>query len=148
MSAIDGAPPFLPWIGVDFDGTLATYDKWVAWDIFGQPIPLMMNRVKAWLAEGQQVKIFTARAAFENDTCYKTGQSFTRADIVSALQDWCEVNGLPRLEVTATKDFQMIELWDDRAIQVIPNTGLTIADEYESTISALKGKAANPNANH
>ncbi len=25
MSAIDGTPPFLPWIGVDFDGTLAHY---------------------------------------------------------------------------------------------------------------------------
>lgn len=132
---------------MDFDGTLAHYDTWVAWNVFGLPIPLMMKRVQAWLAEGKQVKIFTARAAFANDICYKTGQSFTRADIVSALQDWCELYGLPRLEVTATKDFQMIELWDDRAIQVVPNTGLTIADEYESTISALKGKVANPHAN-
>lgn len=141
MSAIDGQPPFLPWIGVDFDGTLAYYDKWVAWNVFGKPIPLMLKRVQNWLAEGRQVKIFTARVAFENDTCYKTGVDFTRTDIIKALQDWCEANGLPRLEITATKDFQMIELWDDRAIQVIPNTGKTLADEHKSILFAMEGKA-------
>jgi hypothetical protein len=30
---------------------------------------------------------------------------------------------LPDLEVTNAKDMDMIELWDDRAVQVIPNTG-------------------------
>lgn len=146
MSAADGKPPFLPWIGVDFDGTLAYYDKWVAWNVLGKPIPLMLVRVKAWVAAGQQVKIFTARAAFDRDTCYKTGVSFTRQDIANVIQDWCEAQGLPRLEVTAIKDFQMIELWDDRAIQVVANTGLTLADEYEAQIEALKGKVANPHA--
>lgn len=27
------------------------------------------------------------------------------------------------LPITNIKDYQMIELWDDRAVQVIPNTG-------------------------
>jgi hypothetical protein len=34
----------------------------------------------------------------------------------------------------------MRELWDDRAIQVVANTGITIADEYEAQLEALKGK--------
>lgn len=144
MSAADGKPPFLPWIGVDFDGTLAHYDKWTAWNVLGPAIPIMLTRVKEWLAAGKQVKIFTARAAFDQDTCYKTGVTFSRQDIVNVIQDWCEANGLPRLEVTAIKDFQMIELWDDRAVQVLPNTGRTLSDEHEAELNALRGKVADP----
>jgi hypothetical protein len=34
----------------------------------------------------------------------------------------------------------MIELWDDRAIQVEPNTGRTVFDEFEAEAVALRGK--------
>lgn len=40
-----------------------------------------------------------------------------------AIRDWLELQGLPRLTVQAHKDYQMWELWDDRAVQVIKNTG-------------------------
>lgn len=119
---------FRPWIGVDLDGTLAHYDKWVAWNVIGEPVPRMMDRVRAWLAEGKRVRIFTARVAFAEDTCYVTSQPFTRADITKVVQDWLELHGLPRLPVTHEKDFQMTELWDDRAVQVVPNTGLTLRE--------------------
>jgi hypothetical protein len=33
----------------------------------------------------------------------------------------------------------MIELWDDRAVQMVPNTGRTLAEEHEAELSALKG---------
>ena len=33
-------------------------------------------------------------------------------------------DGLP-LEITDRKDFHMIQLWDDRAVEVIQNTGMT-----------------------
>lgn len=40
------------------------------------------------------------------------------------IQDWLENEcGLPRLEVTCKKDFEMIELWDDRCRQIKSNTG-------------------------
>ena len=42
---------------------------------------------------------------------------------------WCEEHIGARLEVTATKDFEMIELWDDRCVQVIMNTGIPIRGE-------------------
>jgi hypothetical protein len=96
------------WIGVDLDGTLAHYDGWNGGKI-GQPIPKMLSRVSGWIAEGKLVKIFTARACNE--------------DQIPLVKDWLESIGLPRLEVTNVKDFNMIELWDDRCIQVIPNTG-------------------------
>ena len=130
----------MPWIGVDLDGTLAHYDKWVQWDVIGAPIELMYQRVVRWLAEGKDVRIFTARVAYANDKCYVSGKEFTREDIVRVIQNWRELHGLPRLPVTHEKDFRMIELWDDRAVQVIPNTGRTIADELEAERTARAGK--------
>ena len=116
------------WTGVDLDGTLAFYDRWQAWNIIGPPIEPMRLRVLKWLAEGRDVRIFTARVAYEVDTCYVTGFTFTREDIVRVIQDWLERHGMPRLAVTCIKDFQMVELWDDRCVQVVPNTGKTIRE--------------------
>lgn len=109
------------WIGVDLDGTLAEYLGWGDGSI-GKPIHLMINRVKEWLASGQTVKIFTARAAPQPD-------EVQRDRMIYEIRDWLENVGLPRdLEITATKDFRMIELWDDRCIQVVPNTGVPIKE--------------------
>ena len=98
-----------PWIGVDLDGTLAKHDLWVSKHHIGKPIPQMLNRVKMWVDRGIRVKIVTARAC--------------EADGIPPVKSWLKKQGLPDLEVTNEKDFAMIELWDDRAIQVIPNTG-------------------------
>jgi hypothetical protein len=98
------------WIGVDLDGTLASYNSY-ATDSIGPPIPLMVRRVRKWLDAGQTVKIFTARIA--------DGDAKTRESI----EKWCILNLGKKLEITCCKDTDMIELWDDRAIQVVPNTG-------------------------
>jgi hypothetical protein len=101
-----------PWIGVDLDGTLSEYTGWSP--IIGPPVPKMMERLYKWLhTPGIQVKIFTARATMGDHEIQK-------------VKDWLWANGLPKLEVTATKDMFMVELWDDRAIQVIKNTGIAI----------------------
>ena len=99
-----------PWIGVDLDGTLARYDGWRGLDHVGRPVPVMLARVRRWLAEGYTVKILTARAG-EGDAG------------ILPVRKWLAENGLPELEVTDRKDFAMIELWDDRAVQVVANTG-------------------------
>lgn len=104
------------WIGVDLDGTLAEYHGWNGGAI-GAPIPAMLARVKEWLAKEQSVKIFTARAC-TND-----------AEQIALIKAWCVQHVGQELEVTATKDFAMIELWDDRAIQIIPNTGKRVDGE-------------------
>jgi hypothetical protein len=101
-----------PWIGVDLDGTLAIYKDWVGPNYIGEPIPAMLERVKSWIFLGKKVKIFTAR-------CWKDGQ-------VKLIQEWLKKHGLPKLEVTNIKDPAMVELWDDRCIQVVRNTGLPI----------------------
>lgn len=127
------------WIGVDLDGTLSHYDEWVNWNVFGEVIEPMRERILKWLAEGIEVRIFTARVGFDADICYKTGEQFTRAQMVKAIQDWLEANGMPRLAVTHEKDNRMIELWDDRAVQVIKNTGRTLSEEHAAELLALQG---------
>jgi len=127
------------WIGVDLDGTLAHYDKWVAWNVIGSVIKPMRERILKWVAEGKTVRIFTARAGFDKDTCYVTGVDFTKQEVVDVIQTWLVQNGMPPFDVTATKDFRMVELWDDRCVQVIPNTGRTLAEEHESEKQALLG---------
>jgi len=107
------------WIGVDLDGTLARYDKWRGTDHIGEPIPLMVARVKRWLIEGVTVKIFTARMHGHGVSDLSGGT----VDALGPIQKWCEQHIGQILEVTNMKDFGMVELWDDRAIQVIPNTG-------------------------
>ena len=106
------------WIGVDLDGTLVKYDS----EAFspthvGEPVPLMVERVKGWLADGIEVRIFTARVA---------STSFNREEARSAIKKWCLEHIGVELDVTAEKDYGMIELWDDRCVQVEENTGRAI----------------------
>ena len=103
------------WIGVDLDGTLAKDNGWNNGEI-GEPVPLMVKRVKSWITEGVIVKIFTARVSIEED----------RDLVVEKIQDWTQKHIGERLEVTNQKDYSMVELWDDRAIQVIPNKGIRV----------------------
>lgn len=106
------------WIGVDLDGTLAHYDGWRGILHIGEPVPAMVERVKRWLAAGLKVKIVTARVGPQREDVL---------DEISAIrftvQQWCWIHVGAPLEVTCQKDFGMVELWDDRAVQVVPNTG-------------------------
>lgn len=105
------------WIGVDLDGTLAHYDGWKGIEHIGVPVPLMMQRVRDWLAGERTVKIFTARVS-----CAEPEKS----EVIGHIHKWLADHGLPALDVTNVKDFGMVELWDDRCVQVVPNTGRSI----------------------
>lgn len=123
------------WYAFDLDGTLAEYTDWMGVDVIGDPIPSMVNKVKEMLAEGKDVRIFTARV-FPIGTnlgyLYQLGyndeqaaQRLTEAGKAYAvIQQWCKNHIGKVLPITCIKDFSMIELWDDRAVQVYPNTGL------------------------
>lgn len=138
------------WIGVDMDGTLFEYHGWVGWNVIGRPIPAMMSRVRGWLLNDVPVRIVTARvglplvsgdpSAARRHQCRVTGEPFSDAEMVAAIQEHCVLHGLPPLPVQCYKDVDMIELWDDRAVQVVANTGRTLAEEHEAEIAALRGK--------
>lgn len=103
------------WIGVDLDGTLAHYDGWQGVEHIGEPITPMVERVKSWLEQGIRVKIFTARVSGSDSL-----------EALIPIEQWCRKHLGQVLEVTNVKDFGMIDLWDDRAIQVQKNTGIPI----------------------
>ena len=77
----------------------------------------MLARVRHWLANGYRVKIVTARASEPEKG-------------IPPVKRWLAENGLPDLEVTDRKDFGMIELWDDRAIQVVRDSGRPFLSLY------------------
>ena len=138
------------WIGVDLDGTLAYYDEWRGALHVGEPIPEMLERVRRWLDEGKDVRIFTARVNRESIASAMASPEGAAAAarevaaVEECIRHWCEKHVGRALPITCCKDYGMIELWDDRCIQVIPNTGRTIADEMESERMALSGKSASP----
>ena len=132
------------WIGVDLDGTLATFDleKFAADpNYIGEPILPMIERVKLWLSEGKKVKIFTARVGMGagwSDLSQATDLDYEwRENQRRIIQDWTEKHIGVRLEVTAMKDWAMRGLWDDRVVQVITNTGHSIEETWRSAFRAL-----------
>lgn len=100
------------WIAVDLDGTLASYDPRHGIEQVGKALPDMISRVKQWLQAHYEVRVFTARAADET--------------LIAPVQEWLGANGLPALAVTNQRDRHLLQIWDDRAIQVETNTGEVI----------------------
>ncbi|WP_419663825.1 uncharacterized protein Dvar_40490 [Desulfosarcina variabilis str. Montpellier] len=77
--------------------------------------PLYDRSIAPLLGRGCQGEDFTARA---NDPRQHP-----------LIQDWLRQVGLPEdLEITATKDYAMIQSYDDRMVQVERNTGRIITD--------------------
>lgn len=134
------------WIGVDLDGTLAHYDGWVSVEHIGPPVPLMLARVKAWLANGQDVRIFTARVFYDSRADTGTVRDYAEAQLAKwrerrtqadraerVIRDWCLLHIGQEVPITCVKDFAMMQIWDDRAVQIVPNTGQR-ADGQEATL--------------
>lgn len=113
------------WIGVDFDGTLAEYAGWKGpgLESIGAPIKPMLNRVLDWLNAGREVRIFTARACVP--------------DQIAPVVEWCKIHLGREIPVTNLKDFGMVELWDDRAIQVEINSGTPLVRDLVEMMDDL-----------
>lgn len=69
----------------------------------------MYDRVKALIGLGIEVRIVTARAADPAQ--------------IPIVKKWLRDHDLGNLMVTNEKDMNMLELWDDRAVQVERNSG-------------------------
>jgi hypothetical protein len=101
------------WVGFDLDGTLAVYDGWKGVEHVGAPVPPMVAIARDFLAAGVPIRIVTARVSVPE-----------QADAArAAIEAWCLEHLGVVVPVTCTKDFQMLVLYDDRAISVQKNTG-------------------------
>lgn len=102
-------------IAVDLDKTLAFHHSGMGIRCIGKPIPSMLKRVRNWLDRGDKVVIFTARAGHKA--------------AIPAIRRWLKDNNLPNLEITNVKKPEFDQIWDDRAVSVKPNKGVTWEDQ-------------------
>ncbi len=103
------------WIGVDLDGTLAKFEFWAGIHNIGEPIPLMVERIKQWLKLGIEVRIMTARVSYSDECDNYLART--------AIKKWLKKHDIPELRITNRKDFDMVALWDDRCVPIELNTG-------------------------
>jgi hypothetical protein len=110
-----------PHIAVDFDGTLVDDREWRGVEWAGPPIQPVVARVKAALAMGWKVSIFTARVSpriSPEDGVW--GDEDVAREFI---ERWCEEHIGQRLPVTAVKWGYFTEFWDDKAVAIVPNAG-------------------------
>lgn len=136
------------WYGFDLDGTLAVYDKWKGIDHIGEPVKPMVDLIRKMHDDGKVVKILTARIAplkLEDGT---VGESYitvpdgeggvTRTYAHQFINDWCHFNLGFIPEIVYQKDHLMLELYDDRVKQVVPNEGLLVENLYRECGEILR----------
>lgn len=112
------------WIGVDLDGCLShSVPEEDGFDptFIGEPLPGMVERVKAWLEQGYEVRILTARAADATP------------EVLELIDDWVFQQVGQHLQITNEKDPDMIALWDDKAVTIAKDTGEP-ADPRSTTV--------------
>jgi hypothetical protein len=120
---------------VDLDGTLAYYDQWLGPEVIGAPIPQMVKKVRRWLDQGVHVVVFTARLC--TNYRFATIEIKDRDAIEKTIKAWCRLHIGQELEVTADKGhFQ--EVYDDRAVAIVRNTGLSREEVLVEVIADLR----------
>lgn len=88
----------------------------------------MLSRVHGWLDQGIEVRIVTARVGASGVVLRDgTVDDQCNAEKQRALVDaWCVEHIGQSLPITHGKDVMLIELWDDRVVQVERDTGARI----------------------
>ncbi len=94
-------------IACDFDKTLAFHVN--GQQALGNPIPKMLRRIKQHLVDGEDVEIFSARA--------------DNPKSIEEIEDWTEKHLGVRLNVGNIKKPNFYKFYDDKAVEVEPNTG-------------------------
>lgn len=102
-------PNCTQWVGVDLDGTLAEYEGSTQGGRIGKPRDAMLAMVRELLANGDEVRIVTARVASTVADRDWQAQQITQW-LVSHLGEMAR-----GVKITAEKDKDMLTLYDDRA---------------------------------
>ena len=104
-----------PHVAVDLDKTLAEMKGPFKPGAIGKPIPEMVDRVKKMIADGEDVRIFTARVSDDPKGTER-----------AAIEAWLHRSIGQALPITDRKTAQTTLILDDRARQVEPNTGKVV----------------------
>ena len=111
----------------DLDGTLAKYDGWKGVEHIGEPIGPMVALAKKLHDKGVKIKIFTARVAYPDTS-----------DVARRrIEEWCaDILGFAP-PVTNEKDGLMVTCFDDRSLQVLPNTGVSAMNALALAVKTI-----------
>ena len=121
------------WYGFDVDGTIADNSAHTfGMGKIGKPIKPMCDLMKKLHAEGRRVKIFTARLSDVGS------DRLSQQAVKEHIWKWCDENLGFRPEITDRKDYKMECLYDDRAKQVVRNTGECIEDLYRKLADSVR----------
>lgn len=115
---------------VDLDATLAQYTDWEGAEKIGSPVEEMVKKVKGWRARGEEVFIFTARVNPGDDT-FEEGMEATLSYL--SIAAWCKQHLGEILPITHEKSKRFTMIHDDRADQIIPNTGVSVTELMGAT---------------
>jgi hypothetical protein len=112
---------------VDLDGTLAHYDGWKGEEHIGDPIPEMVNKIKQDHSEGYRLKIFTARVCNHVHWVSLIDNKDLKRNY-SIVLEWLKKHNIIQFldknePIAITKNWEVVEIWDDRAKQIELNTG-------------------------
>jgi hypothetical protein len=115
---------------VDFDGTVAVYDHWRGAGHLGSPVAEMVRKIKAWRKAGEEVFIFTARVN-PGDDSFEEGMNATMSYL--SIAAWSKKNIGEILPITHEKSKRFTRIHDDRADEIIPNTGVSVTELMGAT---------------
>lgn len=131
------------WIGVDFDGVLVEWDPKYLPDC-GPPIVHGITLVRRLKAEGHEIRIFTARIQPSPDEQawwdeanrlgFKTVEDWVKYQH-QLVENFCIKHFGAPFKITACKDWRMITCYDDRCVQMVPNTGESLDERYKRNLS-------------
>jgi len=118
-------------VAFDLDKTLATYDGWRGFDQIGEPIDGMVRKAKWHLAQGHKVYVFTARMSPLDHTDEE------RQLVRAAVEAWCLKHIGTVLPVTGIKLTRFSCFYDDKAISVLPNQGITLEELLTDILNCI-----------
>ena len=125
------------WYGFDIDGTIADNSAHTfGMGKIGKPVKPMCDLMKKLHAEGRRVKICTARLSDVGS------DPSSQQAVKEHIWKWCDENLGFRPEITDRKDYEMECLYDDRAKQVVRNTGECLEDLYNKLVEEVRAKGS------
>jgi hypothetical protein len=127
------------WWGFDIDKTAFVDEGGTRGGVIGAPIKSMIRRIKYFLRTGRKVCIVTARVHWS-----EPDKDLQMTTIRQALNDVLGQDLANQITIRSDKDRHMIDLYDDRAKQVIPNKGILVQNELVRAITALREIEVDP----
>jgi len=141
------------WVGVDLDGVLVEWDpKYLPG--LGPPIPSGIALVYRLLNEGREIRIFTARVQANQDEPAWRAEAqrlIGTSDALLWVRDqrdridvFCREHFGAPLRITAAKDWKMITCYDDRCVQMVPNTGRSLEEIHQAQLRKIAELIGDP----